>query len=62
MFFKAALIQRQTCCGDTQMLSDFCCGEGDDRLGWALIGRGADNAQAPSRLRLLGGPELGDGA
>ena len=39
----------------------FAVGRGDDRVGWALIGRGADNAQAPSRLRLLGGPELGDG-
>ena len=39
----------------------FAVGRDDDRVGWALIGRGADNAQAPSRLRLLGGPELGDG-
>ena len=32
----------------------------DDPLGWALIGRGADNALASSRLSLLGGPEHDD--
>ena len=32
----------------------------NDHLGWALIGRGADNALASSRLSLLGGPEHDD--
>ena len=32
----------------------------DDRLGWALIGRGADNGLAFSCLSLLGGPEHDD--
>ena len=32
----------------------------DDRLGWALIGRGADNALASSRPSLFGGLEHDD--
>lgn len=38
----------------------FAVARGNDRLGWALIGGGAGNALASSRLRLLGGPEHDD--